>query len=163
MPRIIALLPHGVSMVDLGHFSCRLDIGVSMVDKTPALSLVYRYPPSPAAIMHPQGTPISLEAWAQTTLVRSPVEITDVYDAVKRIADVALHGGTLEADMARTTEAYKMFNNMQNARKETIESLTKEGLEVIRAYWFVREWLGTGAAEKNESTFLGTRLLCLPT
>lgn len=159
MPRIIALLPGAVASVDLGHFACRLDLGVTQVGTVPALALVYRFPPSPPALFINNAL-VSLASFAQITLVRSVMEFAEDTQSVQRVADVGLAGGTREADAARITEAFKMFHNMPRARREAVEEATKEGLEVLNAYWFVRDWLSGGATENTQSDFLGTRLLC---
>jgi hypothetical protein len=127
----------------------RLQLGVTVVDQTPALALVVRYPP---------GLPDS-----QIALLRVPVGIAQDAQEVQRLADVGLSMGTQEEDMRRLAEAYQMFkNNPRTPSALALEEATKAGQRLVEAFWQVREWIIEGSTTRLTLTVEPWTLQGLP-
>jgi hypothetical protein len=162
---VVSLQPTATVVADLGHFAYRLDLGVTTVRDVPAFSLVYRYPPLTTALMRPDGQVVPLASMALIALARVPITVAESPDALQRVVEVSLDGGTLDKDIARMTEAYQLFRNSPRTRVETLEGCVKDSAEVLKAYWGVREWLAEGAGEKRAialPTDPPTQLVLLP-
>lgn len=129
MPTLISAGPGNVTGITMENNAFwRLQLGVTMMEQTPALSLILRYPPGGAD--------------NQISLLRVAVAIAQDHGEVQRIADVALMRGDKEGDRDRLREAYELFkNNPRTPSQASLEEALTQGLEMIDAYWRVREWL----------------------
>src|SRR6056297_1945195 len=106
----------------------RLQLGVTMLEQTPALSLILRYPP---------GGPGD-----QVALLRVAVGIAQDPSEVQRISEVVLIPGEREADKQRLAEAYELFkNNPRTPSQASLEEAVNQGKELVECYWKLRDWL----------------------
>jgi hypothetical protein len=150
MPLLLSSGPQGTTGVDLGNNAFwRLQLSVVMVDQTPALALVVRYPPG--------------EPHNQVALLRVPVSVAQDPQEVVRIAEVGLDTGTRDGDMARLKEAFQLFrNNPRVPGQAVLQGAIEEGTKIVTAYWDIREWLFAGAKENLHIKLDTQELLGLP-
>lgn len=160
MPRVVSLHPGGVTTVDLGHFAYRIDLGVVPMRDVSCFSLVYRYPPNTTALMRFDGTQIPLSA--MMALARVPAPVAESMEALQKVVEVSLDGGSLDADIERMTEAYQLFRNSPRVRVEALDGCVKDSVEVLKAYWALREWMRSGMKEPQEVVVLTTTLVLQP-
>ncbi len=145
MPRLLSFQPNGVAVADLNYFAYRLDIGATVQNKIPFFSFVYKIPPTGAML----------------ALFRAPISIADDDAELVRVTSVSLEGGTLGLDTDRVKEAYQLFRN-KDVRGDALTECINASIEVLKAYWSVRDWLEAGAAEKKEFSALSTKLVMQP-
>lgn len=162
MPRIRSLQPNSTVSVDLDHFVCRLDIGVTVLATTPCFTFLYLYPPSPAAMMRPDGALVPMGSFAVVALARAEVQVAREAADLEPVTRVALGNGSFEKDVARITEAFRLFANSPQNRRETIDACVTDSTAVLRAYWDAREWLGSEKREYKTIDVLSTRLVFEP-
>lgn len=135
MPSIWTFSPTSVTGVDLSaNAFWRLTLGATQSHSMPWLTLVLIYPP--AAGQTTQQT--------QIALARSAVAATEKLEDVLKLAEVSVSMGDLDKDRERMREAFLMFKNSK-VRQDILESDLKAALEVLEAYWTIRDWLKTGA------------------
>lgn len=129
MPRLLSSGPGATTGIDLQSVAFyRLQIGATMVESTPALGLVVRYPP---------GRPEN-----QIALARLPVGIAQDAREVERVAAAALSIGTRQGDTERLEEAFQLFkNNPRTPSQQALTDAIADGVSLLNAYWDLREWL----------------------
>jgi hypothetical protein len=148
MPSVVACQPDGVAVADL-RGTGRIGLAGVVWQGAPAFALVWRYPPSPAFLMGPQG-PISLAAYSLTSLVRAPMAVAQKDEEIQRVAEAAMQGRTAEAATTRLAEAMELFKNLPRVRAEVLASCSTDAQAILGAYWQLREWLVAGATERRE-------------
>lgn len=84
-----------------------------------------------------------------TTLAQVTVPFAQDAESVSRVANAALKGGTLDEDLARTSEAFKLFQNDAKLKGSVLEDTAKEASELIKAYWKIRSELEQGGPEEE--------------
>lgn len=114
----------------------RMMIGVTMQGQVPCFSLMLRYPP---------GSPQE-----QIALARVACPVTEDAHALQRVADVALDGGTLDADQERTREAFNLFKNNDRLKGDVLEQCIEDSFKILSAYWTIRNWVIEGCKEDCE-------------
>ena len=115
-------------------------------------SLVIIYPPSSGMTFDQ----------AKIILCRTHVPMANNVREVERVAGVSLHGGTLETDLVRMTEAFNLFRNNPRTKDEAIVAAIKDASDVIGAYWAIRTWLANGSKEEKTVSVNGYDILCQP-
>lgn len=162
MPRIVSLQPGATSSADLGHVAYQFELGATGWRNIPSFSLLYRYPFYTApGTFRADGQPW-LFSTSTLTLARVQVPIAESLEALTRVTEVSLDGGSLEADVARMTEAYQLFKNDNRVRADRLDEAIKASAVVVQAYWSLRQWLAAGMTEKHEIDVVHTKLVCLP-
>jgi energy-coupling factor transporter ATP-binding protein EcfA2 len=142
MPAIWTFGPDNTTGIDLSaNAFWRLVLGATGGGNRPLwLTLALIYPPAPGqTILN-----------TQITLARSPISVTDKTDDVLRLAEVSVSMGSLEKDRERMTEAFNLFKNNPRVRQDVLDGDLKGALEILDAYWSVRDWLFVGAAESKQ-------------
>lgn len=144
MPLLVSSSPNHTTAIHIqANAFVRFCLGTTMIDETPGLALVAKYPP--------QGDIIALQA--------VPVSVAQSAEEVQRLASVGLAGGTQEEDRKRLTEAYEMFkNNPRVPSQSALDEAVQQGLTIIDSYWQLRNWLLNGCREEL-SIQEGNRLL----
>lgn len=141
MPRLTSQRPGALTSWDLGTGHWRLVVVAVPGARSPALALALRYPPNPPLVFSPTGAVIGLADHAQLVIATAPIEIAQAPGEVEPVARVALAGGSLEADIARTTEAMNLFKNNPRLRDETFQACLRDALAVIDGYWKIASWV----------------------
>lgn len=163
MPRIVSLQPNAVAVADLGYFAYKIDVGVTSFKNVPAFSLVYRYPPNPIGLYRPADSEwVGLAEAAVITLARVQISVAEDANALRRVTEVSLDGGSLDTDLARMHEAYQLFKNDPKIRIDKLEEAINDSDEVVKGYWLLREWMKTGMAERKEIVVKETTMVCFP-
>lgn len=136
MPRLLSSGPGATTGVEIGNIAFfRLQIGATLMDSTPALALVVRYPP---------GSPEN-----QIALAKVAVGISQETGEVERVASAALLMGDREGDKRRIEEAYQLFkNNPRTPSQQALTDSIAEGQKLVDIYWDFREWLMEGCPAK---------------
>lgn len=162
MPRITSMRPGALTSCDLGAGHWRLVVVAVPNARAPALALALRYPPNPPITFMPNGAAFGLAEHAQLVIATAPIEIATAVDEVKPIAQVALAGGSLEADTARTTEAMNFFKNNPRMREETFQACLRDALAVVDGYWKVATWVLNTERTRTEVACADARLILEP-
>lgn len=138
MPAIWAFGPEHATGIDLSaNAFWRLKLGAVYQSEMSWLALVVIYPPAPGQTV--QQT--------QIALARVGVPIASRVEDVLRIAEVSLSSGLLDDDMRRMTEAFNLFKNSPRMKQEILDVSLKDSLEILKAYWTLRDWLVDGATK----------------
>ena len=141
MPAIWTFGPENSTGIDLAaNAFWRITLGAVQASDMAWLALVAIYPPAPGQTI--QQT--------QIVLARAGVPVAGKIEDVLRVAQVSVSSGSLENDTARMTEAFNLFKNSPRTKQEILEISLRDSLEILKAYWTVREWLMGGAAEAKE-------------
>lgn len=139
MPSIWTFGPQNVTGIDLSaNAFWRVMLGATVAMDVPWLTLAVIYPPASGQTVHQ----------TQITLARTSVPVTSRVEDVMRVAEVSISTGSLDQDISRMTEAFNLFKNNPRTKQEVLETSLRDALEILQAYWQVREWLFTGA--KND-------------
>jgi hypothetical protein len=128
---------------------------------TPCVSLVYQYPPSPAAVVV-NNQFVSMAGFAQIALLRCPIPFADSLDGAAKVAEVVLRDGTPDGDVARAKEALTMFRYNSRVREDALTKASEDIEVLIKAYHRIATWLLDGATEAWTDTILGTTLRATP-
>ena len=141
MPAIWTFGPENATGIDLStNAFWRVTLGGVYKYDMSWLALVAIYPPAPGQTV--QQT--------QIVLARTGIPVASRIEDVLKLAEVSVSTGTLDGDTLRMTEAFNMFKNNPRTKQEILESSTRDGLEVLTAYWTVRDWLMSGAKEGKD-------------
>jgi hypothetical protein len=140
----------------------QLLFGATMWDQTPCFAFQYTYPPSPLALMRPDGVMVPLVEFARLSLMRLPVAFAESTKELDRICKAANEAETLENALSRVPEAFNLFNNGPRVRKDDVDRTGKEANEVVAVAWKVREWVLTGCKDEQVWDAIGTRLVGQP-
>jgi hypothetical protein len=140
MPAIWTFGPDNVTGIDLSaNAFWRVTLSAVQMMGQPWLSLSLIYPPAAGqTIMQ-----------TQIVLAKTGVPCTDKIDDVLRVALVSVSSGSLERDQERMTEAFNLFKN-NKVKTEVLEVSLKDALEILQAYWQMRDWLQAGAQEGKD-------------
>jgi hypothetical protein len=145
MPRLRVIQPSAIVGVDLGHFAWRLELGASKIGAEHALALVYRYPPSPAAVVVGDQL-VSLASSAMVALVRARIPMAPDAASVQRVAEVILGNGGLDADKARAEEAMRLFLNLAGVTRDAVARATESVQQVVDAW----HWVAAGGEGRRQ-------------
>jgi|JFJP01.1.fsa_nt_gi hypothetical protein len=138
MPAIWTFGPENATGIDLSaNAFWRVKLGAVFMYDMSWLALVAIYPPGPGQTI--QNT--------QIVLARAGIPVAGKVEDVLRVAEVSVSTGTLEADTARMTEAFNLFKNNPRTKAETLEISLRDAMNILKAYWDVRDWLAGGASE----------------
>ena len=149
MPRIVALRPHSVAGVNLGHVTYQLSLGASSLNNGACFSLLFRYPPPPP-VFRVDGE-IFWPPVPATPLVQVPISLAQNEAEVERACTAAREGISEDISIRRVTEAFELFKNRPTrVSNDTVQRCVEDAAEVIRAYWQLRAWLQTGMTAKQE-------------
>jgi hypothetical protein len=141
MPAIWTFGPENSTGIDLSaNAFWRVTLGAVQMYEMSWLALVMIYPPAPGQTI--QQT--------QIVLARSGVQVASKIEDVFRVAQVSVSTSTLDGDLARMTEAFNLFKNNPRTKQEALEMSLKDAVEILKAYWIIREWLMAGANEPRE-------------
>lgn len=145
MPAIWTFGSNNTTGIDLSaNAFWRLTLGAAVSSHTSWLALAMIYPPGPGQTI----------LQTQITLARSPISVTDKSEDIQRLAEVSVSMGSLEKDKERMTEAFNLFKNTPRVRQDVLEADLRGGLEILTAYWSIRDWLFAGAKE-DQSLVVG--------
>lgn len=164
MPRLAAGRPGVVAVVaELSAVPAyQLLFGATMWDETPCFAFQYAYPPSPLALMRPDGAIIPMLDYARVTLIRLPVNFAQSTEELSKICKAANESESLERALTRVPEAFNLFNNGPRVRKEDVERAGKEANDVVSTAWSVRDWILAGCKDEKTWDVIGTRLVGQP-
>jgi hypothetical protein len=123
----------------------RLSVGVTLVSGYPAFSLVMRYPPGD------DGSMVSL---ARVTVPFAKVDNVARTTELHRVANVALAGGSLDLDQARTREAMLLFKNNPSIKGDILERCIEDCAKIVQAYWHVRNWIKDGCPKLPDPDYV---------
>lgn len=141
MPAIWTFGPENSTGIDLSaNAFWRVTLGGVFMWEMSWLALVAIYPPAPGQTT--QQT--------QIVLARAGIPVASKIEEVFRVAQVSVSTGSIEGDMARMTEAFNLFKNSPRIKQEVLDSSLRDALEILKAYWSVRDWLFSGATEYKE-------------
>ena len=141
MPAIWTFGPENTTGIDLSaNAFWRIALSAVQAHDMSWLALVVIYPPAPGQTIHQ----------TQIVLARSGVQIATKIDDVFRVAQVSVSSGSLENDTIRMTEAFNLFKNSGRVKQEMLDLSLRDALEILKAYWTMREWLFAGATEAKE-------------
>ena len=141
MPAIWTFGAENTTGIDLSaNAFWRITLGGVFASDMSWLALVAIYPPAPGQTI--QQT--------QIVLARAGVQVASKIEDVLRVAQVSVSSGSLEGDIARMTEAFNLFKNNPRTKQEILEISLRDAVEILKAYWTVREWLMAGATEPKE-------------
>jgi hypothetical protein len=141
MPAIWTFGPENSTGIDLSaNAFWRVTLGAVQASEMAWLALVAIYPPAPGQTI--QQT--------QIVLARAGVPVAGKVEDVLRVAQVSVSSGSLENDTIRMTEAFNLFKNSPRTKQEVLEISLRDSLEILKAYWSLREWLMAGATEPKE-------------
>lgn len=141
MPAIWTFGPENSTGIDLSaNAFWRVTLGAVYASEMSWLALIMIYPPAPGQTTHQ----------TQIVLARAGVPVAGKVEEVMRVAQVSVSSGSLEHDIARMTEAFNLFKNNPRTKQEILEISLRDSLEILKAYWNVREWLMQGASESKE-------------
>ena len=130
----------------------RLSLGVtSDTDNNVYMAIMFYYPGMP-------GHPVPQIALAKVNI--PPAAQPGGMESLTKVAAVSLEGGTVEADIARMTEAFNLFGNMPRVKREAIDSSVRDVTELLRGYWQLREWLTGDLVASTTIDACGTTLIC---
>ncbi len=141
MPAIWTFGPENCTGIDLSaNAFWRIKLGATYAHEMSWLSLVAVYPPAPGQTT--QQT--------QIVLARAGVPVATKVEDVLKVAEISVASGVLSEDEKRMTEAFNLFKNSPRTKQETLDSSLRDAMEILKAYWGIREWLTEGAAEAKE-------------
>lgn len=143
MPAIWTFGPENATGIDLSaNAFWRVSLGGIYKYEMSWLALVLIYPPA-------QGQTVQQ---TQIVLARAGIPVAGKIDDVLRVAEVSVSTGSIDGDTARMTEAFNLFKNNPRTKQETLDMSLRDGLDILKAYWSVRDWLMGGAGEAKEIT-----------
>lgn len=129
MPSLISFGRNNTTGIDLSANSFwRLTMGVASPTE---MALVVIYPP---------GGPTN-----RIALVKIEVLVAKNFEEIEKVAQTCISMGTLEGDIARATEAMNLFRMHGHVSDKQIEEALSSVLQLVRAYWALRNWLESGA------------------
>lgn len=141
MPAIWTFGPENSTGIDLSaNAFWRVTLGGVYMWEMSWLALVAIYPPAPGQTT--QQT--------QIVLARAGIPVASKIEDVLRVAQVSVSTGSIEGDTARMTEAFNLFKNSPRTKQETLDNSLRDALEILKAYWSVREWLFAGATDAKQ-------------
>lgn len=161
MPKVVVQRPDQLILLDLQGVS-RFDMAHTMWDQVPCLSLVYRFVPSPMAVV--AGTQmVDLQPMAIVALARARFPQAKSLSEMGNMAGVSLGHGSAEADKERMSEAANLFRNgTARARETDMGASLEEAGEVIDAWWRITAWARAGMSEVVELTAAGSHFRLQP-
>jgi hypothetical protein len=136
MARIISEAAYGTTIINLDLLPC------------------FRLAVKPTTWWDQRSVAIGLVVISEsaTVLVRMPCRLVNEMpeeeqrvQALHRVCDHMLCTGEREKDEAATKEAFLMFANQGKGTLKEIDSHQNDGLELVSAYWELRQWLHGGA------------------
>lgn len=138
--RLISQRPGALTGVDLAAPAWRLTIVAGTADGKGALQLVYRFPPSvPFTVYNNQV--MGFADYSQLIIASAAIEISQGAEDLKRVAAVALDGGTRAEDVRRISEAMALFRNLPRLREEAYKACVADATALVESYWNVVEWV----------------------
>lgn len=166
MPRLAAFRPgHLAVVVELGVLPYyQVLFGATTWDRTPCFALQVMYPPSPLALMRPDGVPFPLTEFARVTLLRLPVHFSTEAGEVDKIAKAGNDSATIDEALSRVPEAFNLFKNNPRVKADEVERVGKDAAELVKVGWDLRMWL-LGSAEppqRKQWDVLGATLVATP-
>ena len=153
MPRLIALRRGSIVGADLGNVTYQIGLGATILqadrdEPVFCFSLLYRYPPNPAALYRPADSALDVRPAASTTLLQVPISLAESAEELERITAVSVGHQDKDQDLARMTEAFNLMNNRSRSiAKETLQACVRDAHEVVKAYYQLRQWIEEGAVK----------------
>jgi hypothetical protein len=136
LAKIVSLQRGNVTVFQLGSIAFyRIRLGVTMAGPIPCFSLVGLFPP---------GDESSQVSLARVTVPFAKYDPQTRITNLHRVVAVALDGGTLDLDQARSREAFMLFKNDPNIKGDIFERCIDDSNRIISAYWHVRNWIAEG-------------------
>ena len=146
MSKIISLQRGTITVFQLDNLAFyRLRLGVTLFSTIPCFSLIAAYPP---------GGEDSQVSLARVTVPFAKIDAHARTTELHRVVAVALDGGTLDLDQARTREAYLLFKNNPNVKGDILERCIDDSAKIISAYWHVRNWIAEGCRKLDDPSFV---------
>lgn len=161
MPRFAVCRP-GVVVAVVEAPIFQLLFGPTMWDTTPCFAFQFSYPPSPLALMRPDGVLVPLESYSRVSLFRLPVNFADDAQELALICKAANESVSLENALTRVPEAFNLFNNNPRIRKGDVEQAGKDASEIVKAAWDMRGWVADDSKESKRWDVLGSYVVGHP-
>lgn len=95
-------------------------------------------------------------------LAKGHVRIAKDAGSLQKVAAVALDGGNLDADVARTTEALNLFRNDPKIKAEHFDEAVKVATKILTVYWQIKDWIISGMKDQINITMDESIIHCVP-
>lgn len=138
--RLLSQRPGALASVDLAAPAWRLLIIAGDVGGKGALQLVYRMPPAVPFTVSATAV-LGFAEYHQLIVASTHIEIAQGVEDLKRVAAVALDGGTRADDVRRVSEAMALFRNLPRLREETYKACLADAVTLVEGYWNLVEWV----------------------